>query len=53
MVLVQSVMLVMRYSNVVAITNTNQYRARAAEVLAQSKVEQDPEVAAMLEMVAA
>jgi len=28
------------------------YRARAAEVLAQSKVEQDPEVVAMLEAVA-
>jgi hypothetical protein len=29
------------------------YRARAAEVLAKSKVEQDPEVVAMLEEVAA
>jgi len=31
----------------------NQYRARAAELLAQSMVEQDPEVVAMLETVAA
>jgi len=30
-----------------------QYRARASELLAQSKIEQDPEVAAMLEAVAA
>jgi hypothetical protein len=31
----------------------DQYRARASELLAQSKIEQDPEVAAMLEAVAA
>lgn len=31
----------------------DQYRARASELLAQSKIEQDPEVAAMLETVAA
>jgi hypothetical protein len=29
----------------------DQYRARATELLAQSKLEQDPEVAAMLEAV--
>ena len=31
----------------------DQYRARAAELRAQSKIEQDPEVAAMFEAVAA
>jgi len=30
----------------------DQYRARAVELLAQSRLEQDPEVAAMLEAVA-
>ena len=30
-----------------------QYRARASELLAQSQIEQDPDVAAMLEMIAA
>ena len=31
----------------------DQYRARAAELRARSKIEQDPEVAAMFEIVAA
>ena len=39
-------------NEVVAMAN-NQYRARADEILAQSKVEQDPEVVAMLETVVA